>query len=203
MTARRLGKLVRTTPIAIDPTRRRRSDAFDPATDPNAPGAPRPLGATPPSAPLVSTPSGPLARPVATASPIINPANPAPGGLQPLDLGGPRPPAAPAPIPPTAGAPAAPNVAAIAVGQPPGAKEEYEQAAGLLKQGQYEQAEKGFSTFLQKNPKNRLASDAIFGLGESYFQRSRHREAAEQYLKITTSYATLSLIHISEPTRPY
>ena len=33
--------------------RPRRSDAFDPNADPNAPGAPRPLGTTPPSAPLV------------------------------------------------------------------------------------------------------------------------------------------------------
>ena len=33
--------------------RPRRSDAFDPNADPNAPGAPRPLGTTAPSAPLV------------------------------------------------------------------------------------------------------------------------------------------------------
>src|SRR3984885_6792740 len=32
--------------------RPRRSDAFDPNADPNAPGAPRPLGTTPPSPPL-------------------------------------------------------------------------------------------------------------------------------------------------------
>src|ERR1700722_20825637 len=37
---------------AVTP-RPRRSDAFDPNADPNAPGAPRPLGTTPPSAPLV------------------------------------------------------------------------------------------------------------------------------------------------------
>ena len=35
------------------PPRPRRSDAFDPNADPNAPGAPRPLGTTPPSPPLV------------------------------------------------------------------------------------------------------------------------------------------------------
>ena len=36
--------------------RPRKNDAFDPNADPNAPGAPRPLGSTPPSAPL----TGPL-----------------------------------------------------------------------------------------------------------------------------------------------
>ena len=44
-------------PVVIDgsaPPRPRRSDAFDPNADPNAPGAPRPLGTTPPSAPLAS-----------------------------------------------------------------------------------------------------------------------------------------------------
>ena len=69
-------------------------------------------------------------------------------------------------------------------------KEEFETAVGYLKGGQYEAAEKGFSSFLQKNPKNRLVAEAVFDLGESYFQRGRHREAAEQYLKISTTYST-------------
>src|ERR1700722_16245111 len=46
---------------AIAP-RPRRSDAFDPNADPNAPGAPRPLGTTPPRAPAVREAPAPLAR---------------------------------------------------------------------------------------------------------------------------------------------
>jgi tol-pal system protein YbgF len=70
------------------------------------------------------------------------------------------------------------------------AKEEFDLALGYYKQKEYENAEKGFSAFLQKNPKNRLASDAIYYLGESFYLRGRPREAAEQYLKISTNYAS-------------
>ena len=34
-----------------------------------------------------------------------------------------------------------------------------------------------------------MASDAIYYLGESFYQRGRQPEAAEQYLKISTQYA--------------
>ena len=53
-------------------------------------------------------------------------------------------------------------------------------------------AEKSYASFLQKNPKNRLVPEAVFNLGESYFLRGRHREAAEQYLKISTTYSNSS-----------
>ena len=57
-----------------------------------------------------------------------------------------------------------------------------------LKQAAYENAEKGFATFLEKNPKDKLASDATYYLGESYYLRGRRREAAEQFLKVSTQY---------------
>ena len=44
--------------------------------------------------------------------------------------------------------------------------------------------------FLQKNPKNRLVPEAVFNLGESYFQRGKHTDAAREYLKISTTYAS-------------
>lgn len=170
-----------TPPPAGDALRQRRGDAFDPASDPNAPGAPRPLGSTAPSAPAAGQPpAGPLAAARAAV--------PAQQPMQPMDLGQPKPSIAP-PVDATASAPAGTVIAST---QPQGPKEEYELAAAFLKQGQYEQAEKGFSAFLAKNPKNRYAADATFGLGESYFQRQRHREAAEQYLKITTNYSASS-----------
>ncbi|MDE2361727.1 MAG: tol-pal system protein YbgF [Hyphomicrobiales bacterium] len=160
--------------IANEPPRARRGDAFDPAADPGAPGAPRQIGTTTPSAPLTREPTGPL-NAARTALPSQS--------MQPMDLGQPRPPA-------TAGVERTPEGTQIASTQPQGPKEEYELAAAFLKQGQYEDAEKSFSAFIAKNPRNRYTADAIFGLGESYYQRGRIREAAEQYLKISTNYAT-------------
>ena len=68
-------------------------------------------------------------------------------------------------------------------------KEEFDAALGLYKDKQYEGAEKGFAAFIHKNPKSRLNADATYYLGETFAQRGRPREAAEQYLKISTDYA--------------
>ena len=75
---------------------------------------------------------------------------------------------------------------AAAPGSP---REEYDAALGYYRDKQYETAEKGFEAFIQKNPKNRLVADATYYLGETFAQRGRSREAAEQYLKISTDYA--------------
>ena len=50
----------------------------------------------------------------------------------------------------------------------------------------------GFRQFLQSYPRDKLAPDATFWLGESYLQRQRHREAAEQFLKVSTEYTRSS-----------
>jgi len=171
-----------TTPTTpVEPGRLRRSDAFDPTQNPGAPGAPRQLGTTLPSAPLQQAGvTGPLGG--------RDPGE-APNPMKPLDLGAPRPPApAPAPAP----APGAGETQVATIQPAIGPKEEYELAAGLLKQGQYEPAQKGFEGFIAKHAKSRYVPDAVFGLGETYFQRGRHREAAEQYLKISTNYANSS-----------
>lgn len=158
-----------TTPA--EPGRLRRGDAFDPQQNPTAPGAPRQLGTTQPSAPLQSGVSGPLS---AGRDP-----GEAPNPMKPVDLGGPR------PVAPQPGA----GETQIAATQPQGPKEEYELASAFLKQGQYDSAEKGFEGLIARHGKSRYVADAVFGLGETYFQRGRHREAAEQYLKISTNYA--------------
>ena len=143
--------------------RPRKSDAFDPNAEPNAPGAPRPLGTTAPSAPLV--------RPVPPAG-------------APLELGkGPTPPT-PLPIGPT--------IVGSGVAMLDAPKEQFNAALQAFQSGQYQQAEAGFKAFLAANADHRLTPDAIFYIGESYFQRSRAREAAEQYLKVTTSFARSS-----------
>lgn len=145
------------------PSRPRKSDAFDPNSDPDAPGAPRPLGTTPPSAPLVRE------------SPAAGP---------PLELGKGPPPAAPA----TTG----PTIVGSGVAMLDQPREQFNAALAAFQAGQYPEAEVGFKAFLAANPAHRLTPDAIFYIGETYLQRSRPREAAEQFLKVTTDYSKSS-----------
>jgi tol-pal system protein YbgF len=148
------------------PPRPRRSDAFDPDSDPNAPGAPRPLGTTPPSAPLVRD-------------------TPAPGA--PLALG-----QAPSAAPPAPPPPSGPTIVGSGVAMLDQPREQFSAALAAFQAGQYPEAEAGFKAFLAANPAHRLTPDAIFYIGETYLQRSRPREAAEQYLKVTTDYSKSS-----------
>jgi tol-pal system protein YbgF len=156
-------------PVVIDgsaPARPRKSDAFDPNAEPNAPGAPQPLGTT--------LPSAPLARPV--------PSGPPAGA--PLDLGK----GAPPPAPTTTG----PMIVNSGVAMVDAPREQFNTALTAFQSGEFQQAEDGFKGFMSANPGHRLTPDAVFYIGETYFQRSRPREAAEQYLKVTTDYARSS-----------
>jgi tol-pal system protein YbgF len=141
----------------------RRNDAFDPASNPNAIGAPKPLGTTAPSAPLELTGGRPI-------PPAPAPAATLPTGPLPADSG------------PTI-------VAGGGVGFTDGPREQYNTAIEAYRSGQYAKAEDQLKAFLAANSGNRLAPDAIFYLGETYFQRSRPREAAEQYLKLSTDFS--------------
>jgi tol-pal system protein YbgF len=144
------------------PPRPRKSDAFDPDADPNAPGAPRPLGSTPASAPL---------------------AREAPPAGQPLELG-----KAPPTAPPSSG----PMIVGSGVAMLDQPREQFNAALQAFQAGQYPEAEAGFKAFLAANPSHRLTADAVFYIGETYLQRSRPREAAEQYLKVTTDFSKSS-----------
>ncbi|WP_420846624.1 tol-pal system protein YbgF [Methylocystis parvus] len=157
-------------PVPAASTGLKRGDAFDPATDPAAPGAPKPLGSTAPSAPL----------PNKTAAGSVTTAPAAREVGQPMDIAhgrlvGDQPAALPE---------IAPTPAAI----PLGPKEEYEEAVATLKAGKFEAAEKELAAFLSKNPKSKYAPAATFNLGESFFLRGRHREAAEKYLEISQKF---------------
>jgi tol-pal system protein YbgF len=166
----------------------RRSDVFDPSAAPDAPGAPRPLGTTPPSAPLASAgpgpgPGAPMPLPGAALSGIGDliedePDDRSGDGLPPLDLNGTaRTPASP----PRSG----PSIAAVTTADP---RAEYEAAYAYLIQRQFEEAEMGFRRFIQSHPRDRLVPDAMYWLGESYLQRNRAREAAEQFLNVSTEH---------------
>jgi tol-pal system protein YbgF len=167
-----------------------RGDAFDPSQNPGAPGAPRPLGSFAPAA-STNLAGG---RPNESGPAALDRSEPG----APLDLsnGGSRiagPPLT-TPTPPMAATkvPASgittPGGTVIAMAPNP-AKEQFDIALGYFKQRAYENAEKGFAGFLEKNPNSKMASDAIYYLGESFYQRGRQPEAAEQYLKISTHYA--------------
>jgi tol-pal system protein YbgF len=180
----------------------RRSDAFDPASDPTAPGAPRALGSLAATAdggyagrssrgsgPALdaSDPDAPLALPGARLRGDPEPSSQATTG-EPLDAmaSGAMPAAATRRSEaPRTDAPAAPARSPAAdVG-----RQDFDLAIALLKQKEYEGAERSFTAFLQKNPNSKLASDAVFYLGETYYLRGRQREAAEQYLKVSTAFA--------------
>lgn len=139
----------------------KRNDAFDPNANPAAPGAPRALGSTPPSAPL--TPG--RRTDAAGAMPVQTDAPPATGSTQPQRIG-----------------------PSVAVSNSGSAKADYDAAMEMMKRGEYASAEMAFRQFLQAHPKSGLVPEATFQLGESYNQRSQYREAAEQYLKVSTTW---------------
>jgi tol-pal system protein YbgF len=161
-------------PLQISPGLSR-GDAFDPARDPTAPGAPQPLGSTTPSSPRSDTGLGSTP----TIGSIIEEEarTPAEGG--PLNLALPR-----FEVPPGLER-AGPSIAATGDADP---RIVYDTAYAYLLQAQYERAEMGFRQFLQSHPRNELVPDATYWLGETYAQRGRHREAAEQFLKVSTEH---------------
>jgi tol-pal system protein YbgF len=167
----------------------RRSDVFDPAQHPDAPGAPRVLGNAALSAPVQN----------ADNAPAIG----APGGRDagaPLDLstmagrGPAQPPMAsanamtPAQLPPP-GRDAGPAAAQLATLPPSGTpQDEYDMAYGYVLHKDYALAEQGFRDFLRKYPSDRRVADAQYWLGETMFQRQRYRDAAESFLAVSTKY---------------
>jgi tol-pal system protein YbgF len=167
-----------------------RGDASDPSQNPAAPWAPRQLGSLAPA--VRGNPGG--SRSGESAPSGLDQTDPG----APLDLtngrsrtGGPPVTTPSLPVAP-AGAfasrvttPGGTVIAAV----PNSAREQFDVALAYLKQRAYEDSEKGFAGFLEANPKSKLASDAIYYLGESFYLRGRQREAAEQYLKISTQYA--------------
>jgi tol-pal system protein YbgF len=158
----------------------RRPDAFDPSSQPSAPGVPLPLGSS-------DSASRPVEQPAQAASSAS--AAGAPSG--PLDL---TPPALRG-----AGSSVAivePPQTAPAVAPTDPVKADYDAAVEQLKARRYDAAGEAFAAFVQKNPHSRLIAQAIYHLGEAYYYQSRHREAAEQFLKIATDFA-------KSPVAPY
>jgi tol-pal system protein YbgF len=152
------------TPAApAAPQRQRRGDAYDPSTQTGAVGAPRALGGG------------------ASIGSIIEGEDSSLSGQGPLDLQGVGRGAPQGALP----GPDSRGQSVAAASRTASPKEAYDAAYAHVLRREYEQAEMGFRQFLQSFPRDRLAVDATFWLGESYFQRQRYREAAEQFLKIS------------------
>lgn len=130
-------------------------------------GGARPSAAPPPQ--RRSDAFDPEASPNAAGAP--RPLAP-PAANAPLDVASPRAPAA-SPLPPAASG---------------DAKSDFEFARSLIDRNDYELAEGAFREFLRTHAKDRRVPEATFWLGESYLRRTRHREAAEQFLNVTTKY---------------
>ena len=178
-----------------------RGDAFDPNQNPAAPGAPRALGATGDA----SYPArGPLPPPGNQPSIMANEDVGVPGGRQagaPLDLStmsgaaardptlappGPAMGALPPPSQRNPGTTGAPET------QPPAQTPRgvYDLGYGYLLHKDYALAEETLREFLQRYPKDRMAADAQFWLGESMFQRQNYRDAATAFLDMSKKYET-------------
>ncbi len=182
-------------PVVAPRAAGRAGDAFDPTGNPDAPGAPRPLGTTTPSQPL---PAGGIAASGQTPlAPSVTTAPHAPLDLTPNSL---------APAQRSAAAIATPiQEAAITpdmgvrgtsssggTGASAGPRGDFDGNVAFYRSGQFDAAIDGFQSFLQKYPKDRLVPDATYFLGESYARQGRQREAAEQFLKLSTDYAKSS-----------
>jgi len=66
-------------------------------------------------------------------------------------------------------------------------KEQYKYAFGLLRQANYDKAELALQEFVKMHPKDSLASNARYWLGETYYVRAAYVQAAEAFLE---SYQT-------------
>jgi tol-pal system protein YbgF len=159
----------------------RRSDAFDPNENPDAPGAPRVLGAPstiarPDTGAPIGVPGGRMAgAPLDLSTPGMDPAVPGDDGRL----------AAPPPrnVNATGGA-------RLASAAPPSAtpRDEFDLASGYVQRKDYALAEDSLRAFLKKYPSDTRVSDAQYLLGESLYQRQRYRDAAESFLAVTTKF---------------
>jgi tol-pal system protein YbgF len=165
------------------PGRSGRGDAFNPALNPTAPGAPRPLGtsttATEPPPPVAEVPSAGPRHPGAPLD-LSSVSAPPVGGAAPGAALPPPPPSNPS------------GTGAMQATLPPGnsPKDQFDLGYGYLQHKDYGPAADTFAAFLRQYPSDRLAPEAQFWMGEALFQSQRYRDAAEAFLAVSTKYET-------------
>ncbi|TWA82628.1 tol-pal system protein YbgF [Azospirillum brasilense] len=67
-------------------------------------------------------------------------------------------------------------------------EKQYEHAFELLRQSDYDKAEKAFSDFLAKNKTHQLAGNAQYWLGETYYVRNKFQDAAVAFAEGVQRY---------------
>lgn len=116
------------------------------------------------------------------------------GGMEAVSEGGGGPAPAPAPGEGTlgsvpAGDASAPAAAVLPNGTP---QTQYDFAIDLMKRGQYDQARTAFQEFLQLHPKDELAGNAQYWLGETFYAQNNYKQAGDAFLTGYTTYASSS-----------
>jgi tol-pal system protein YbgF len=154
----------------------RRGDAFDPAANPNAPGAPRPLGSS-----TAATEPPPLSD-----APVSGPRQIG----APLDLSTPSSALAGTLPPPPPNNPSGTGAMQATLPPTSSSRDAYDLAYGYVLHKDYGLAAESFRTFLRQYPSDRLAPEAQYWLGESLFQQQQYRDAAEAFLAVSTKYDT-------------
>lgn len=170
-----MGQQMSTTPSTI---------AASPMPADVAQAAQAPLKANPNPQVLGTLKANDLSKAKPAAAPVGEPKSEADALLAQLTGETPKPaasipaPASAAPAQPAA-APAS-ETAALTGGSP---RDQYMQAFGLLRQGKYDLASASLRQFLEQNPTDKLASNARYWLGETYYVRGSFVEAAETFLE--------------------
>ena len=70
----------------------------------------------------------------------------------------------------------------------PSADETYQKAYQLILSGDYAEAEKSFTAYLEQYPEGTKASDASFWLGEAQYSQGRYNDAAKTFLAAYKTY---------------
>jgi len=139
----------------------RRGDAFDPESDPNAPGRPRNLGQVQQQAqPQQNQQQGPL---VLSPNQNFNQA------------------------PPQEQNPAPQQQAVLPPSNSP--KDAYDLAYGYVLRRDYALAEQSFRAFLDQHPSDRNVALATYWLGESLYQQKKYNDAANIFLDVYKQHA--------------
>ncbi|MGE5269321.1 MAG: tol-pal system protein YbgF [Thiohalocapsa sp.] len=145
-------------------------DAADAADD----EAPPPRVATAPGRGFPPPPGGPLGDAPIPIFGTLTPPGTRLGAPPAASLAGAPPEAEPA----TRAAAARPVAAALPGGSPAA---QYNHAFGLLKHADYAGAETALRDFVDQHPKDPLAGNAQYWLGETYYARGRYLEAASAF----------------------
>ena len=106
--------------------------------------------------------------------------------IEQLEKGGAGRPGGAAPRPAAQAAAPAPTPAAGAAN----ADQLYDEAIKKLQEGDYAAAERGFKTFIQRNPQNKLAGNAQYWLGETYYARRDYNSALTAFAEGYKVYKT-------------